>query len=324
MSSRRTFLKTLATGGLGLLVSPAFSLPSRWQDRGASLVHVQRQSLVMGTVVSFDVVAATKRDGYAAINRAVQLFRDLDARLSMYTETSEVAMLKQQAGQAPVAISTDTAQVLRYAQKMAHTTKGRFDVTIEPLMRRWGFRAAPDDSVAPPSAAELRKLERLVGYQKLHVEDGQARLARPGMAIDVGGIAGGYALDRAIAAMRADDVAAAFINFSGDIHCFGAPADDTAWTVHLLDPYTETPRSDVIPLRDEALSTSGSYQNRRHSAAGTSWGHLIAPDRARPIEPVGSVTAIHPSAMAADAWSTAAYLGATPANTDADLRLITL
>lgn len=322
MASRRTFLKTLTAGGVGLLAGPAFGLPPRWTHRGTPLVHVRRRSLVMGAVATFDVVASTEQDGYAAIRRAVRIFRDLDARLSMYAATSEVTTLKQQAGRAPVAVSSDTTRVLAYAQDVARATRGLFDVTVEPLMRRWGFRGDPDDRVSPPSEAELRRLEECIGYEKLHLEGGKAHLTRPGMAIDVGGIAGGYALDRAVAALRSADVAAALIDFSGDLHCLGTPAENAPWTVHLLDPYTETLRPTAIPLHDEALSTSGSYQNRRHSAAGASWGHLIATDRARPIEPVGSVTAIHSSAMVADAWSTAAYLGASP--TDPDLRLITL
>lgn len=321
MISRKQFFKMLTLGGVGLWMKPGPAL-ARWHDRGAPLTRVQRQSLVMGTIAAFDVIAPTERDGYAAIRRAVDIFRDVDAKLSMYSSTSEVAQLAQHAGKAPISTSSETASVLRFAQTMAHQTAGRFDITIEPLMRRWGFRQPPGETVTPPTDEELQQLQRVIGYEKLYVEDSTAQLARSGMAIDVGGIAGGYALDRAIAAMKRMNVAAAFINFSGDIHCFGTPADGELWTVRLLDPVTQTPRSHEIPLHNKALSTSGSYQNRRHTATGRSWGHLLAPDQAEPIEPVGSVTAIHPSAMRADAWSTAAYVGADPG--DAALRIITL
>ncbi|MFB6098779.1 MAG: FAD:protein FMN transferase, partial [Salinibacter sp.] len=293
-----------------------------WRDRGASLTRVQRQSLAMGSVVSFDVVAPSEEDGYAAVNEAMEIFRALDATLSMYRPDSEVAALEEAAGDTAVSISSDTATVLRRAQALARTTDGRFDVTIEPLMRRWGFRDSPESPVSPPTDTQLRRLQSLVDYRKLSVKDDRAFLERAGMALDLGGIAGGYALDRAIETMQSMNVAAALINFSGDLHCFGRPASGQPWTVHLVDPATLEPREDAIPLRDEALSTSGSYQNRRHTRSGDSWGHLLQPDLGSPVEPTGSVTAIHPSALEADAWSTALYLGAEAR--DPDLRSIRL
>lgn len=283
-----------------------------WRDRGVSLERVHRQSLVMGAVVSFDVVAPTEQDGYAAINEAVDVFRDLDRKLSMYRSDSETMALEDAAGEAPVPISSDTSTVLRRAQALARTTNGWFDVTIEPLMRQWGFRNDPEKPISRPTDAQIRHLRSLVDYRKLVVKDDRALLEKAGMALDLGGIAGGYALDQAIDRMRSMDVAAALINFSGDLHCFGQPVSGHPWSVRLVDPATLEPRAEAIPLRDEALSTSGSYQNRRHTRTGDSWGHLLRPDLGNPVEPIGSVTAIHPSGLEADAWSTATYLGAKP------------
>lgn len=317
-TGRRRFVRMMALGGVGLALP---GVPA-WHDGGARLVHVRRQSLVMGSVAAFEVVAPSARDGHAAINRAVRVFRRLDALLSMYRTDSEVAALERHAGHAPVPVSPDTEAVLRHALAFARRTGGRFDVTIEPLMRRWGFRRDPDRPVTPPTDAELRALQARLGSAHVHVAPGEAMLLRPGMALDVGGIAGGYALDRALDVLRQAEVAAAFINFSGDVHAFGAPAADTPWQVHLLDPVTRRPRAGALVLAGRALSTSGAYENRRHDAAGASWGHLLLPGRARPVEPGGSVTALHPSALAADAWSTAAFVGATP--DDPALELIRL
>jgi len=301
----------MAIGSVTLLTTP-LPLFGQWHDRGVGLVHVRRQSLVMGSVASFDVVAATEREGYAAISRAVRVFRELDARLSMYRIDSEVAFIARHAGKAPVPVSPDTVSVLRFARAVSEQTQGRFDITIEPIMRRWGFRQDPEQPVTPPPDEELRHLESRIGFRHLHIEEGSAVLGRPGMALDVGGLAGGYALDRAIATMKQSSVAAAFINFSGDVHSFGVPADGLPWTVRLLDPVTRQPRSEEILLLGRALSTSGAYENRRRDAAGRTWGHLLAPASGHPVAPFGSVSALHPSAMTADAWSTAAFVGARP------------
>lgn len=276
----------------------------------------------MGSVASFDVVAPSEREAHAAINRAVEIFHDLDAKLSMYRADSEVAALEKAAGVEPVVISADTEEVLRQSQRIGRATHGRFDVTIEPLMREWGFRDDPNVPVTRPADAELRRFQSLVDHQKLLIEEERAYLQHPGMALDLGGIAGGYALDRAIDTMKSMDITAALINFSGDIHCFGAPAKNEPWTVHLVDPATREPQEEALPLQNEALSTSGAYQNRRRNRTGQSWGHLLHPDLGTPTEPIGSVTTLHPSALEADAWSTALYLGAD--SPDSDLQAIRL
>lgn len=307
--SRKAFLKTIALGGLAAFTRPVTSLAS-WSERGMRLVRVQRETLAMGSLVSFDVVAGSREDGYEAIRRAVSEFRRLEGKLSMYKPDSEASRLGAQAGRNPLPLSEETMEVLHYARQVFRKSGRKFDITVEPVMRQWGFRRDPATDIPKPTDRQLQQLEQLVGSDKMILEEGKAKLESPGMAIDLGGIAGGYALDKAMAAIRKTGVAAAFINFSGDIHTFGRPMHEEKWSVHLVDPQTREPLAETIELEDEALSTSGSYQNRRHDGSGHSWGHLLLPGRARPIEPIGSVTAIHSSAMTADAWSTATYVGA--------------
>lgn len=318
--SRKSFLKTLTTGGLGIVLHPLTGL-AHWHDRGVSLVHVQRQSLVMGSIITFDVVAETQKDGYEAIRKAMDVFRNLEAKLSMYRSDSEATLLGRQAGKNPVRLSKETLEVLQFSRVMSLKSDDHFDITLEPAMRSWGFRTDPGGIVKPPTSREIRDIKKRIGSDKLEIEGNNALLKEPGMAIDLGGIAGGYALDKAIATMKKEPIKAAFINFSGDIHCFGKPAKVENWGVHLVDPSTREPLTSRVKLRNEALSTSGSYQNRRNDGHGHSWGHLLSPQLARPVEPIGSVTAIHSSAMQADAWSTATYVGAKP---NSDIKIIRL
>jgi len=317
---RRKFLQLVITGGLGAVFGGG-AIPSRWSNRGTKLTSVRRQSLAMGSVISFEVIAETQEAGYDAIHKAMELFRKLEDIFSMYDEHSEMAELAKTAGKQPVQVSNEAHQLLTFAKKMYEKTGNRFDVTIEPAMRRWGFRRNPGESITPPTDKERRELERLIGSDKIHIENNTIGLAERGMAIDTGGIAGGFALDKAIEIMKESDAAAGFINFSGDIHCFGQPLEGKKWPVYIWDPQTQQPLADPIELENKALSTSGAYQNRRHDKAHDSWGHLLLPSKAEPIEPVSSITAVHPSAMVADAWSTAAYLGAKRSE---EIRLITL
>lgn len=307
--NRKDFLRFIITGGLGVCFGGASAVPGFLRHKGAGLVTVSRQSLVMGSVASFEVVADSERAGFEAIRKGVNVFRSLDQKLSMYRQNSEMAELGRSAGQEAVPVSDDALRVLRFSKDINKSTNGLFDVTIEPAMKSWGFRRDPGDRIVEPSDDELRQLERLIGSDKITLTDNKAFLEQQGMAVDLGGVAGGYALDRAIEEMKKGDIAAAFINFSGDIHCFGQPLEGESWKVQILDPETRQPMQERVVLNERALSTSGAYENRRENGQ-KSWGHLLNPDSARPVETIASATAIHPSAMMADAWSTAAYLGA--------------
>ncbi|HET6527700.1 MAG TPA: FAD:protein FMN transferase, partial [Balneolaceae bacterium] len=308
---RKAFLKITAVGGFGtLLGGPA--LPLRWKEKGVNLTAAKRRSLAMGSVISFTAITEHKKDGYEAIRRAEQVFRSFDKIFSMYDDESEMGLLAKHAGEQFIPLSDAAVKLLNYAKVLYRQSNRFFDVTIEPAMRQWGFRKNPEVAVQPPTDAELRKLEQIIGSEHIILDDNHGLLRKPGMALDTGGIAGGYALDAAIEEMKKCEIAAAFINFSGDIHCFGSPLDGKKWPVFLIDPHSLQPLTEPIYLSNEALSTSGSYQNRRHDGNGHSWGHLLLPRHAEPVEPCGSVTAIHQSAMVADAWSTTAYLGAAP------------
>lgn len=307
---RKSFLEVAITGGLGVLFGGATLAGNRWKERGVQLVSVRRSSLNMGSIIQFEVVAEQEKDGYEAIRKGVAVFRELDKKLSMYDPDSEMGKLSRNAGGEPVTVSKDTMTVLDFAKKIWRRTGGRFDITIEPAMRKWGFRRDPGIEISRPSDHELKQLEQVIGSDKLILNDNTVLLEQPGMAVDLGGIAGGYALDRAIEEMKKADIAAAFINFSGDIHCFGNPMGEDGWPVYILNPRTKEPVTEPVILRDEALSTSGAYQNRRKERNGNSWGHLLFPGEGKPFENMASITAIHASAMVADAWSTAGYVGA--------------
>lgn len=307
--NRKDFLKVIATGGLGVVFGGAAAIPKFIADKGARLTTLRRQSLLMGSVANFEVVAESEAAGYEAIRKAVKVFRSVERTFSMYSKDSEMGRLSGASGKNAIHISHDAEHVLKFAKYIHRTTRGLFDVTIEPAMKRWGFRSSENKSTERPTDSELRELERLIGSEKIVLDNGKAYLQERGMAIDTGGIAGGYALDKAIKEMKKCDIASAFINFSGDIHCFGKPVDGENWKVHIIDPKTKQPIDRAIELDNKALSTSGAYQNRRGNDS-SSWGHILNPAMARPVEPVGSVTAIHSLAMMADAWSTAIYAGA--------------
>lgn len=307
--SRKNFLKVTMAGGLASLFGGAF-FPRSILDGGARLVPIQRQSLLMGSVVSFDVIAESEKAGYEAIRKGVAAFREVQQTFSMYSSTSEMAKLGARAGLNDIPISDMSCQVLITAKDFYRETGGLFDITVEPAMKRWGFRKNKNDEILKPSYKELKTLEELTGSDKLILQDGKAKLLKEGMAVDTGGIAGGYALDQAVRRMKQCDISAAFINFSGDISCFGRPISGEQWEVQILNPQTMKPLRHPVYIENESLSTSAAYQNRRHSGEDESWGHLMNPALARPVEPMDSVTVIHPSAMYADAWSTAAYVGA--------------
>jgi thiamine biosynthesis lipoprotein ApbE len=155
----------------------------------------------MGTQARIVVYADDSARAEAAAQAAFVRIAELDQRLSDYRDTSEVSALARAAGGAPLAVSPDVVAVLEAAQDTARWSEGAFDVTCGPLSRLW--RRAGRTSVLP-DPTEIAEARALVGFSRLELDPaaGTACLAAPGMRLDLGAIAKGYAADEALRTLR--------------------------------------------------------------------------------------------------------------------------
>jgi FAD:protein FMN transferase len=252
----------------------------------------------MGTILQLELCGENPE---ALRSLAQTAFAEVDreeAIFSSFRPDSDVERLRRRAGEGAVPIPPDLERMLGEAQRWSAATRGTFDVTVGPLVALW--RTA--DHV--PSPRTIEEARSRTGFDKISLgADGTAALARRGMAIDLGGIAKGYALDRVRDRLRdsAAGLDSALLEFgSSSVWAIGAPPDGSSWNLVLRSPDGE-PLA-LLALRDQALSVSASFGSSRE-IDGRRYGHVIDPRSGRALERelVGAVIA--ESATAAEALS---------------------
>jgi thiamine biosynthesis lipoprotein len=291
--------------GIGLMMAPC-ATPGLENATEGNVVAGRFST--MGTLVEIKIATTPGRtnETRSAVEHARKAMEAFVGEVSSWEPDSETSRINANAGKAPVRIGERLMDLLLHARKMSDLSGGAFDVTFSPLARIWKLR--PVDPVIPDDKAIARAL-KLVGYKDLLLdrEAGTAFLRRPGMRIDLGGIAKGSAIDVAAASLKADGFTSALINAGGDLYAMGAKADGP-WMVGIRNP--RGARHEAIgrlPLRDRAITTSGDYE-KMVEIDGKRYHHIINPRTGRPADQCISVTVIAPAAETADTLSTALFV----------------
>jgi thiamine biosynthesis lipoprotein len=290
-------LATLA-GGLSLF-------PSR--DAGGQPLKEFRQArYVMGTVAEIAVAAVDRQIAERAMASGFHALRQVDQCMSVYQPASELSRLNRLAAKHWVHTDPDILAVTTEALHISRQSDGALDVTILPLMRLWGF-VQREGRV--PAIEELQATLPLVNYRHIHLDAsrGAIRFDREGMELDFGGIAKGFAIDKALAALLAQGVHHALVNAGGDLFAMGSATKETAWVVDIQHPHAVDRSLATLRVHNRSVATSGNYENY-FEQQGTRYGHLIDPRTGYPVSAVTSVTVLAKTAMQADAISTAAFV----------------
>lgn len=299
--NRRSFLRH------GMIAAGAILLP-RKAGVGAERIPVERTCYAMGTTITIQAWGLDHQDLHRAITRAVESFYTMDRLMSVFDPRSDVSLLNAAAGKDEVKLHDDVLDVLSYAQNLTLNSGGYFNVLVEPLMRRWGFRNTGPAVKRPPSDKELYTLLEALHPKNLLVDrkNSRAALVSPLSSVDLGGIAVGFSVDRAMDLLRQEGVENAFINHSGDAAARGNSPDEEGWKVRIPDPVEPDRIMAEFVVRNESVSTSGNYRSfvplddRR-------FGHILDPLVGRPAEKLLSLTVVAPRSLDADALSTARF-----------------
>jgi len=261
----------------------------------------------MGTYANLIVVTADSARTSPLVKQALNVFSRVDSLMSNWTTTSEIARVNRVAASGQTPVQPEAAEVVAAALAIGQQSEGAFDITVEPLVRAWGFIGGPRRL---PSDAEAAAAAQLVGAHRLHF-DPSARTLRfdlEGMRIDLGGIAKGHAVDAAADTLRADGVTDALVNISGNMRAIGTPAGSDHWRIGIRDPRDRMPyfaRLDLLP--GEGISTSAIYE-QFVAGDGKTYGHIMDPRSGRPAAGLIGGTVIAPLAMIADGWSTSLFV----------------
>lgn len=255
----------------------------------------------MGVVARIVVYAPNDYIAKWACSRAFLKIAQLDELMSDYRTDSELSWLCKQGHIAPVKVSDDLFFVLERAIELSRRSKGAFDITVGPFVQLWR-RARLTKQL--PTEAELNRARELVGWQKVQLDASNrtVKLAVPGMKLDLGGIAKGYAADCALRVLKRFGLCRALIELGGDIVLGDSPPNRKGWRIGILDEGGKPEK--VIELSNCAVSTSGSTE-QFVEVAGRRYAHIIDPRTGLGLTKLVLVTVIAKDGITADSLATA-------------------
>lgn len=256
---------------------------------------------VMGTVLEITLVDVTPRAARAALDRLFGIAERLDDLMTIHDSRSQVSQLNRAAGQGPMRVDPDVAELLRRSVGYTALTDGTFDVTVGPLVELWIEAAVRG---AAPTPVELDRARSRVGASAivLHGPD-RVELARRGVRVDLGGVAKGFALDRMRDDLAGRGIDRALVNFGqSSTLALGAPPDAAGWRLLVRGP--DGDGLGIITLRDRSLSVSSSFGHWLE-IGGRRYGHVIDPRSGMPLTRALQAHIVCPSASLAEALSKA-------------------
>ncbi|MHC4993647.1 MAG: FAD:protein FMN transferase [Planctomycetota bacterium] len=293
---RRAFL--CATASVAAVLG---SVGRRGRAAGApDLRRVSRTDHALGSAVTLTALHHDESAARAALDAAFDELERVEDLMSVYRSDSQLGRLNA-TGRLdrphPYLL-----EVLRHAQAVARRSRGAFDVTVQPL---WRLYREAQRAGAAPSAKAIESARALVDYRELRVTGRRVELRRDGARVTLNGIAQGFAADRVMRVLRERGVEHAIID-TGEIAPLGARADGDPWKVGIQHPRRPDACLALAALRGRCLATSGDYatvfsdDHERH--------HLFDPRTGRSAGALASVSVVAPTAMAADALSTAVFV----------------
>jgi thiamine biosynthesis lipoprotein len=250
-------------------------------------------------------------DDAGALPRIVEAAFDevdrIDRLMSHYKPESPLSRLNRDAAAGPVVVEPELFDFIAECLRYSRDSDGAFDITVGPLMKAWGFFRGGGRI---PSAEERAEVRARVGYAHvtLDAKDRTIRFDRPGVELDLGGIAKGYAVDRVVDLLRREHVAAALVSAGGStIFGLGAPPGSDAWDVDIQDPIDAGRVALTVHLKDRALSVSGRAE-KSFERDGIVYSHIMEPRAARPVQGILSVAVLTTTGTAGDALDDALFV----------------
>lgn len=299
---RRRFL-----AGLGVVAGAATLAPFAHFTRERRAEGVEAGRPALGTWMRVVARHEDRTLASRAIEAAFAAVRRVDAQMSVHRSDSQLRRVNAAAGRAAIPVDADVRAVVARACTMARESGGVYDATVLPLMLAYGFYGRT--RTAPPSAREVDAALAVVGSDGVRVDGaaGTVALARTGAGLDLGSIGKGWAVDAAVAALRAAGVRSGMVDIGGNVYGLGVPEDGAeGWSVGVFHPVSHA-LDRVFVLRDAAVATSGNSEQTR-TLGNLTLGHLFDARRGTPASGHLCVTVQARTGMEADVCSTAAFL----------------
>jgi thiamine biosynthesis lipoprotein len=285
-----------------LLAASGLVLVLLFLPRADVAVPFVEAHLAMGTVITLKLYVE-EEEGRPLASLAFAEIDRIDSLMSHYSATSELSRVNSLAAAQGVKCSAELSTVLERSLYFARRSQGAFDITVGALTNLWHI----PDALSPPPAAALDSALALVGCEYLQLQDHQVRLLTQGVRLDLGAAAKGFAVDQAVAALRAAGASSGLITAGGDIRFWGEKPDGRPWRFGVQHPRDPDQLVEIENLDLAALATSGDYQ-QFFIYEGERFHHLLDPRTGYPARAAVSATAWARTAMDADILSTAVFV----------------
>ena len=268
---------------------------------GADWYH--EVSAIMGTAITVELWCEEPVRCKSLSGDVMREMHRIDDLMSTYKPESELSRVNARAAQAPVRVSSELLQLVTRALEFSTLTHGAFDITYAGVGQYYDYRQGKK-----PTQEQLALALPAIDYHyvKLDPENGTIAFTRPGVRIDLGGIAKGYAVDRCIAILQQGGIDRALVSAGGDTRVIGERRG-RAWNVGIRDPRDREGVVAMIPLQDLAISTSGDYE-RYFEEDGIRYHHILNPGTGKSTHAVHSATVIGATATTTDALSTSIFV----------------
>jgi thiamine biosynthesis lipoprotein len=258
---------------------------------------------MMGTEISVELWHDDRAAGESAVEAVFTEMMRINELMSTYIDESRISLINREAADRAVPAGDELYDLIVRSLDISILTRGAFDITYDSVGQHYDFRQRqrPD-----PETIE-EELDR-INYRFVQTDDRKKTIhfLQPGVRINLGGIAKGYAVERGASILRSLGVRHAIVTAGGDSRLLGDRRGQP-WVVGVRDPRKEGEVAIRIPLENEAISTSGDYE-RYFEENGTRYHHILQPATGEPANGVHSVTVVGPDAVITDALSTSVFV----------------
>lgn len=261
---------------------------------------------VMSTYVTQQVYGKNSELAAKNINN---LLNELDNQLSLFIDGSDIDKINKNAGLSPVKVNSYTFDLIKTAKRYSELSQDRFDITIAPLTLLWGIDTK---NAHVPKQEELDAALMLVDYNKLILdeENESVMLASGGMALDLGGIAKGYIVNRIKEEYTKQGISSALVSIGGNIFAYGKKPDRSQFTLGIRDPKGSSGNEILgkLSVTDKVVATTGAYE-RYFEQDGKKYHHILDVNTGYPVDSdLASVTIICEDGGLADYLSTTLFI----------------
>jgi thiamine biosynthesis lipoprotein len=264
---------------------------------------IEKEIFSFGTYIKITVYDEDRKKAEKAIEAAFKEIERIDNKLNTKTEGSIIDQINNSTDKR-VIIDSESKEIFTRVEEGYELSKGKYDITISPLMKVWGFGSVERDKV--PSKDEIDEALSKVDYSKVSIDGDSLTFKAPVERIDTGSFLKGYAISKAKNLMEDMGITSAFITSISSIETIGTKPGDKKWRIGLQNPSDPSKMLDIVNLDDKAMGVSGDYQTFVE-INGKKYHHILDTDTGYPVSEKKMVVVICEDAFTADMFSTAFF-----------------